>query len=170
MRHCWCPPCWSVYHAQQVVSLCDVIDASITSRNHSHPRQSIANLSSEFISKHCHRCPQKSEFLLTVILLYHNECDMLYYQTSAWLRLPKDLTDKILFLVVNDHSLIPACSCIPYAPQNSNAVVDVIRIDSSNIWNIGGLVHTMHAQTFSSSQTSMLSCRRRFYDRWTACS
>ena len=119
-------------------SLCDAIDANIISYNHSHPLQSMANISSEFISKHCHRCPLQSEFLLTVILLYHNECDLLYYQTSAWLRLPKDLTDRILFLVVDDHSLIPACSCIPTAPQNSNTVVDVIRIDSSNIWNIGG--------------------------------
>ena len=96
----------------------------------------LTNTSSEMIMKQCTMCVEE-QHKLTIIMLYHNECDILYYQTKQWQEISPELSKYIRFLIVDDHSLIPACNCIKKSSTES-VKIDIVRIDSDRIWNIGG--------------------------------
>ena len=46
------------------------------------------------ITEQCTMCIEQ-QHKLTVIMLYHNECDILYYQTILWQELPIELSKYI---------------------------------------------------------------------------
>jgi hypothetical protein len=73
--------------------------------------------------------------LLSVIMLYHNECSALRYQSTIWSKFPAHIKRNIEILVIDDHSRIPAAECLL---SGETKFIRLLRVDSNTTWNIGG--------------------------------
>ena len=94
---------------------------------------SVSNINPDEASR---RCEGISDPLLTILVLYHNECSALRYQSTLWAKFSAELLDKLRFLVIDDNSQIPASRCVADEAQELN--LSVVRVDSRTKWNIGG--------------------------------
>lgn len=105
---------------------------------------SLSNLDTIYARNHCYKC-EWIDVKLTVVMLYHNECNSLRFLTHSWQLLPQRLRDHVRLLIIDDNSQIPACSCVDrHSSGHSNPTViketgiSIIRVDENRKWNIGG--------------------------------
>lgn len=102
----------------------------------------MTNVNTLYARNHCHKCDWMG-VQLTVIMLYHNECNSLRFLTNSWMKFPQPLRDQVRLLIIDDNAQLPACDCVEKLDKGSMRSLDdhgisVIRIEDSRPWNIGG--------------------------------
>lgn len=91
------------------------------------------NLKANYALRRCNKCEWK-DVPLTVVLLYHNECNALRLWSKNWGNLPSDIKSKVRLLVVDDNSELRACNCVDGLKEG----MTVLRVEDDLKWNIGG--------------------------------
>eukprot|EP01031_Cornospumella_fuschlensis_P025794 gene25794-31149_t len=85
-------------------------------------------------------CVLSSHRLVTLVILYFEECDALRFQVLQWISIPSSLLSDVSFLVVDDHSSLSAAECLsgilPY--RGHEIEINIVRVDERKEWNIGG--------------------------------
>jgi hypothetical protein len=147
-------PCINMLMISATTILCVVVFLSLTllSRgeelrclgNDATTAKDLFNVDTLFARKHCYKCDWM-HVKLTVIMLYHNECNSLRLLTHSWMLFPSQLKKQVRLLVIDDNSQIPACDCVEKYDSPSGDLltlkdhgISVIRIDDNRKWNIGG--------------------------------
>lgn len=119
-----------------LLTLCECDPLCLNEEKYS-PSQSYSYIRSAFAKDHCYNCDW-AKAKLTVVMLYHNECNTLRLLVNTWVSLPFDFRNQMRLLIVDDNSQIHACSCV----DNLNVVDEnrfsIVRISDSRPWNIGG--------------------------------
>mmetsp|Transcript_6268 Transcript_6268/g.10236 ORF Transcript_6268/g.10236 Transcript_6268/m.10236 type:complete len:375 (-) Transcript_6268:49-1173(-) len=100
------------------------------------------NINTLYARDHCHKCDWL-DVKLTVIMLYHNECNSLRFLTNSWKRFPQPLRDQVRLLIIDDNAQLPACDCVEKQRSGDTRSlndhgISVIRVEDSRPWNIGG--------------------------------
>ena len=133
---------FSVIH----LSRCEAEGESVRCLDKNTPATDISNIHTTYARDHCYKCDWMNT-TLTVIMLYHNECNSLRFLTHSWLQFPQHVRNQIRLLIVDDNSQIPARNCVErYINSDSESSfktlkeygISVVRIDDSRPWNIGG--------------------------------
>jgi len=76
--------------------------------------------------------------LLTVILTYYNQVNVLEKQVKYWLDLAGDVTRRITFLIVDDGSEKSAAEAVKHVPNIDDLSLQIFRIHEDKYCNIGG--------------------------------
>ena len=101
------------------------------------PSSGISNINTIYARNKCHKCDWLG-VKLTVLMLYHNECNSLRFLVHSWVSLPVQLRGQLRLLVIDDNSEIPACRCVDMGTRLEDSGVSIIRVDDDRKWNIGG--------------------------------